>query len=92
MKLRFEWDKKKAQSNQRKHEITFEEASTVFGDPLSITIHDPAHSIGEQRFITMGTSIQNKFIAVVHTNRGDIVRIINARKATRNEKRQYEQR
>jgi len=91
MSLRFEWDSKKAQSNRRRHGITFEEASTIFGDPLSITIHDPAHSIGEDRFITIGTSVNDKLIVVVHTDRNDIIRIISARKATKNERRQYEQ-
>jgi len=91
MALRFEWDSKKALSNRRRHGITFEEASTIFGDPLSITVHDPAHSIGEDRFITIGTSVNNKLIVVVHTDRNDIIRIIGARKATRNERRQYEQ-
>jgi uncharacterized DUF497 family protein len=89
--LRFEWDRKKAQANSRKHGITFEEASTIFGDPLSITIADPAHSIGQDRFSTIGTSANNRFIVVVHTDRDDIIRIISARKATRNETRQYEQ-
>jgi uncharacterized DUF497 family protein len=92
MALQFEWDSKKAQSNKKNHGITFEEASTIFGDLLSITIADPTHSIGEDRFITIGRSINDKFIVVVHTDRDDIIRIISARKATRNEKRQYEQR
>ena len=91
MALQFEWDSKKAQSNKKKHGITFEGASTIFGDPLSITIPDPAHSISEDRFITIGTSINNKLIVVVHTDRDDIIRIISARKATRDEKNQYEQ-
>jgi hypothetical protein len=91
MALQFEWDSKKAQLNKRKHGITFEEASTIFGDPLSITIHDPAHSIGEDRFITIGTSANGRFIVVVHTERDDTIRIISARNATGNEKRQYEQ-
>lgn len=91
MALRFEWDSKKALSNKRRHGITFEEASTIFGDSLSITVHDPAHSIGEDRFITIGTSVNNKLIVVVHTDRNDIIRIISARKATRNETRQYGQ-
>ena len=91
MALQFEWDSKKAQSNKRKHGITFEEASTIFGDPLSITIDDSAHSIGEDRFVTIGTSVNDKLIVVAHTERNDIIRIISARKATRNEKRQYEQ-
>jgi len=89
MTLQFEWDSKKAQSNKRKHGITFEEASTIFGDLLSISIHDPAHSIGEDRFIAIGRSINNKLIVVVHTDRDDIIRIISARKATRSERRQY---
>lgn len=91
MALQFEWDSKKAQSNKRKHGITFEEASTIFGDPLSMTIPDPAHSVGEDRFITVGTSANGKLIVVVHTERDDIIRIISARKATSNETRQYEQ-
>ena len=91
MALQFEWDSKKAQSNKRKHGITFEEASTIFGDPLSITIPDPAHSIGKDRFITLGISINDKLIVIVHTDRDDIIRIISARKATRNERMQYEQ-
>jgi uncharacterized DUF497 family protein len=91
MALQFEWDSKKAESNERKHGITFEEASTIFGDLLSITIDDPAHSIGEDRFITIGTSASGKLIIVVHTDHNDIIRIISARRATRNERRQYEQ-
>lgn len=91
MALQFEWDSKKAQSNKRKHGITFEEASTIFDDALSITIHDPTPSIGEDRFITVGTSVNSKLIVVVHADRDDIIRVISARKATRNERRQYEQ-
>jgi len=91
MALQFEWDSKKAQSNKKKHGITFEGASTIFGDSLSITIPDPAHSINEDRFITIGTSVNNKLIVVVHTDCDDIIRIISARKATRNEKRYYKQ-
>ena len=91
MALQFEWDSRKAQVNKRKHGITFEEASTIFGDPLSITIPDPAHSIGEDRLITIGTSADGKVVVVVHIYYNDIVRIISARKATGNERRQYEQ-
>lgn len=68
------------------------EASTIFGDPLSVTIPDPAHSIGEYRFITIGTSVNDGLIVVVHAERNDTIRIISARKATRNERRQYERR
>ena len=91
MALRFEWDSRKAILNKRKHQLTFEEASTIFGDPLSITIPDPAYSIGEDRFITIGTSANNKLIVVVHTDHNGIIRIISARKATAGERRQYEQ-
>jgi uncharacterized DUF497 family protein len=90
MALQFEWNDKKARLNKRKHKLTFEEASTIFGDSLSVTIPDTVHSIGEDRFITIGTSINNRLLVVVHTDRGDIIRIISARKATQNEKRQYE--
>ncbi len=91
MGLQFEWNGRKAQTNKKKHGVTFEEASTIFGDLLSITIVDSAHSIGEDRFITIGRSINDKLIVVVHTDCDDIIRIISARKATRNEKRHYEQ-
>jgi len=90
MSLRFEWNDKKARLNIRKHGIAFEEASTVFGDPLSITIPDTVHSIDEDRFITIGTSVKNKLLIVVHTDCDDIIRIISVRKATGNEKKQYE--
>lgn len=90
MGLVFEWDKRKAQSNKRKHEVSFEEASTIFGDTLSITIMDSAHSIGEDRFITIGTSANNRLLVVVHVDRRDTIRIISARKPTNAEIEQYE--
>jgi uncharacterized protein len=88
--LRFEWNRKKALLNIRKHGITFEEASTVFGDSLSLSIPDSYHSIGEDRFITIGTSAKGRLVVVVHTDRHDIIRIISARKAAKNERNQYE--
>ena len=91
MALFFQWDNRKARSNKRKHGVTFEEASTVFGDPLSVTIPDPGHSVGEDRFATIGISINDRPIVVVHTDSDDIIRIISARRATRNEREQYEQ-
>jgi len=91
MALQFEWDSRKALLNKKKHKITFEEASTVFGDLLSTTISDPAHSRTEERFITVGTSASNKLIVVVHTDCDDVIRIISAREATRNERRQHEE-
>jgi uncharacterized DUF497 family protein len=90
--LRFEWNRKKALLNIRKHGITFEEASTIFGDSLSLTIPDSYHSIGEDRFITIGTSVRGRIVVVVHTENHDVIRIISARKTTRNERNQYERR
>ena len=67
MPLNFEWDKKKARSNAEKHGVRFEEASTIFADPVSLTIRDPAHSQEEARFATIGRSHRDKFLVVVHT-------------------------
>lgn len=91
MPLRFEWDENKAQSNLAKHGVSFEEASTVFGDPLSLTIPDPAHSQAENRSIVLGQSHQRKLLVVVHTERGDNIRIISARLASRRERKNYEE-
>jgi uncharacterized protein len=88
--LSFEWDIKKAESNERKHAITFDEASTVFADPLSLTIHDPLHSEDEERFVIIGGSHKNRMLTVVHTERDDNIRIISARKATKNERSYYD--
>lgn len=91
MGLRFEWDEEKAESNIEKHGVSFEEAATVFGDVLSLTIPDPVHSTVEQRWITMGLTHRRQLVVVVHTNRGSTIRLISARKATRREKRAYEE-
>jgi uncharacterized DUF497 family protein len=91
MPLSFEWDKNKAKSNQAKHGIDFAEAATVFGDPLSLTIPDPEHSQAEDRFIIIGTSHRRKLLVVVHTERGDNIRIISARRASRKERKSYEE-
>jgi uncharacterized DUF497 family protein len=88
--LLFEWGTQKAKSNEQKHGITFDEASTVFEDPLSLTIHDPLHSENEERFTLIGVSHKNRILIVVHTERGDNIRIISARKATKNERSYYE--
>lgn len=88
--LSFEWDNKKAVSNQQKHGITFDEASTVFADTLSLTIHDPLHSENEERFTIIGVSHKNHVLIVIHTEMDDNVRIISARKATKNERLYYE--
>jgi uncharacterized DUF497 family protein len=90
MRLTFEWDSRKARSNLAKHGVGFEEASTIFGDPLSLTIPDPEHSLHEERYITMGRAFTGKLLVVAHTERGDNIRIISARPASRRERKVYE--
>jgi len=91
MELEFEWDSDKETRNIRKHGVSFHEAATVFGDPLSWTFPDPDHSASEERFVTIGLSAQGKTIVVSHTDRGMRTRIITARPATPRERREYEQ-
>lgn len=91
MSLRCEWDEDKAKRNIEKHGVSFKEAATVFDDPLSLTIEDPAHSWDEQRFVTMGHSSSHRLLVVVHADRQDSIRIITSREATRRERRDYEQ-
>jgi uncharacterized DUF497 family protein len=87
----FEWDVPKARSNLRKHGVDFEEAATVFADLLSLTIDDPLHSKPEEeRHVTIGRSVRQRTLVVVHSDRGDRIRIISARVATRNERVTYE--
>lgn len=87
----FVWDPQKAQTNFGKHGIRFEEASTVFADPMRIVLLDEEHSLDEQRFITIGYSQSNRLLLVAHVERAGRTRVISARKATRNEQRFYEQ-
>jgi len=87
----FEWNQEKAEANLKKHDVSFEEAETVFSDPLSLTIPDPIHSTEENRFIIMGFSDKQRQLVIAHTDRGDKIRIISARLATPGEKRKYEQ-
>jgi uncharacterized DUF497 family protein len=89
--MNFEWDHKKATANVKKHGVTFQEAATIFGDPLAITFDDPDHSMSENRYITFGLSLQKRLIVVSHTERGDRTRIINARLMDREERRIYEE-
>jgi uncharacterized DUF497 family protein len=89
--LKFEWDIRKAASNVRKHGITFEEASTVLSDFISITIPDPLHLDNEERFVTIGQSDKQRLLVVVHTEKGDVIRLISARQATVHERKRYEQ-
>jgi uncharacterized DUF497 family protein len=91
MKVTVEWDPIKARNNQRKHGVAFEEAATVFNDSLSATIPDPLHSETEERFVIIGQSIRRRLLVVVHTDRGDTIRIISARVANAHERKTYEE-
>lgn len=91
MALTVEWDAEKARTNLKKHRVTFEEASTVFGDPMSVTVRDPDHSVEEPRFVDVGRSHSGRLLVVAYTERGSRIRIISARIATRREKRLYEE-
>ncbi|MCP4400482.1 MAG: BrnT family toxin [bacterium] len=88
--MRFEWDPEKARQNVKKHGISFDEAATVFYDPLAATFSDPDHSEGEYRFITIGFSSQHRLLVVAHTERRGDLRIINARPATAHERKRHE--
>ncbi len=89
--MEFEWNPAKAIINQRKHSISFPEATTVFNDPLSITFPDPDHSISESRYVIIGISELRQLLVVSHTDRENRTRIISARKANRQEKMFYEE-
>ena len=91
MKPNFEWDPEKAQKNVSKHEVSFEEAISIFDDPIFITVLDEEHSTDEERFITIGLSNKNRLLLVAHTERKDHIRIISARKATKNEEKFYKE-
>ncbi len=91
MGLTFEWDKRKAASNLNKHGVSFEEAASVFGDTLSLTIADPDHSAEEDRLMLLGISERGRLLVVCHTERGDNIRIFSARPATRGERKTYEE-
>jgi len=89
--MRFEWDPHKAEKNHKKHGVTFQEAATVFADPLAVTFQDPDHSFEEERQLTFGQSLRGRLVVVSHTRRGDRTRIINARFMDRNERVIYEE-
>ncbi|MBE9179796.1 BrnT family toxin [Oculatella sp. LEGE 06141] len=89
--MKFEWNPDKANLNYEKHNVSFEEAATVFNDLLSVTFPDPDHSVGESRYVIIGMSRFGQLLIVSHTDRGEKVRIISARKATRQERRFYEE-
>lgn len=89
--MHFQWDPQKARANLAKHGVSFEEAMRAFLDPLSVTILDPDHPESEDRFVLIGQSPAGRLLVVVHTDRGDAIRLISARRATRRERRTYEQ-
>ena len=92
MALRFGWDPRKAAANLRKHGISFDEASTAFADPLSITVPDPDHSADEGRFLLVGLSLRHRLLVVIHAERSESdIRLISARLASRRERRIYEE-
>jgi uncharacterized DUF497 family protein len=88
--MRFEWDPEKARRDVAKHGVSFEEAATAFGDPLSLTILDPYHSEEEDRFILPGQTYAGRLVVVVHTDRGENIRVLSARLATRRERKANE--
>lgn len=88
--MQFEWDREKAKKNLKKHNVSFDEAMTVFYDPLSATFDDMDHSVDEQRLITIGYSSHKRLLLVAHTERGKTIRIISARPATAHERKRHE--
>ncbi|WP_071192745.1 BrnT family toxin [Trichormus sp. NMC-1] len=90
MELKFEWDEDKDKLNQKKHGVSFEEAVSIFNDPLSINFDDPEHSLGETRYIIIGLSDQGRYLFVSHADRNDKIRLISARLVTPKERRYYE--
>ena len=88
--MKFAWDAAKAEQNLLDHDVSFQEATTVFGDALAATIPDPDHSLGEERLVTMGHSSVGRLLVVSHIEEGDTIRIISAREATSHERRDYE--
>ena len=89
--MEFEWDGRKAKFNLRKHGISFEEASSVFSDVLANVYEDPDHSFHEKRFLMIGTSVRGRLLTVAFADRGRRIRIISARRVTRQEKKFYEE-
>jgi hypothetical protein len=89
--MRFEWDPRKAAANLRKHGVSFEEAATAVRDALAVTGEDPDHSLDEDRCVTFGMSNRGRLLVVAHTEREGTIRIITARRATRSERKIYEE-
>ncbi len=91
MSYKFDWDPTKAANNLKDHQVAFEEASTVFGDPLAMLMDDPDHSEDEERYLLLGMSLQRRLLVVSFVERPPLTRLISAREATRHERRQYEE-
>jgi uncharacterized protein len=89
--MNFEWDEEKARANLEKHGVSFEEAQTVFDDPLYVDFYDPEHSYDEHRYIILGESRQGRLLLVSYTERGGVTRLISSREATPAERRDYEE-
>lgn len=89
--MEYDWDFEKAKINLKKHDISFQEAASVFGDPLALTFNDPDHSIGEYRLLTFGMTKTGKWVIVSHTETQNTVRIISARTMNKQERKIYEQ-
>ena len=89
--MKYEWDSNKAVANLSKHGVSFEEAKTVFDDPLYVDFYDPDHSYSEYRFILLCESIQGRLLFVSYTERNNVIRIISTREATQSERKAYEQ-
>ena len=89
--LIFTWDHRKADQNARRHGVSFVEAASAFGDPLSVTIEDAEHSVGEMRYILIGEGHHGRLVVVAHADSGETIRIISARQATGRERRDYEE-
>ena len=92
IELAFEWSDDKARANESKHGVTFDEATTVFGDPAAVFVYDGEHSWNEDRFIMIGTSERERILTVVYVERVELtMRLISARRAMAGERRQYEE-
>jgi uncharacterized protein len=89
--MKIEWDPRKAKSNLEKHGVSFEEAATALSDPMAATGADPDHSMTEQRYVTFGVSEKGRLVVVSHTEKGETIRIISARKASKGEREVYEE-
>jgi uncharacterized DUF497 family protein len=90
MAIEFEWDAAKAKANLAKHRVSFDEATSAFYDALSVTMRDPDHSVSEERFLLIGMTVTRRVVVVAHTDRGQRIRIISARRASRRERASYE--